>query len=330
MKSFELYEPKTVREAVGVLTKFGNKAKPLAGGSDLVAGVMKDWVQGKGMPLPDALVDLTTIPQLKGIKVDARGATIGAITTLTEIVESKELKDRFPLLTEAASSVASPLIRNYGTLGGNINQRPRCWFFRGKDFNCYKKGGDFCYSVSGDNRYHAIIGGELCYIVHPSDTAAALLALNAQAKIAGPAGERMVPLDSYFVGPRENILSESVLKPEELLVEVFIPTPAPGTKQAWSKLKNREVYDFAIVSVAAAFVVQNDTWVDGRVVLGGVAPVPYRATAIENQLKGKNIKTSVKQAAAAIRTVARPMSMNAYKVDLAQNLTERTILAALA
>ena len=330
MKSFELYEPKTVREAVGVLVKFGNKARPLAGGSDLVAGVMKDWVQGKGMPLPDALVDLTTIPQLKGIKADARGATIGANTTLTEIVESKELKDRFPLLTEAAQSVASPLIRNYGTLGGNINQRPRCWFFRGKDFDCYKKGGDFCYSVSGDNRYHAIIGGELCYIVHPSDTATALLALNAQAKIAGPAGERMVPFDSYFVGPRQDILNESVLKPEELLVEVFIPAPAPGTKQAWSKLKNREVYDFAIVSVAAAFAVQNDTWVDGRIVLGGVAPVPYRATAIETQLKGKNIKASVKQAAAAIRTVARPMSMNAYKVDLAQNLTERTILAALA
>ena len=329
MKSFELYEPKTVREAVGVLTKFGNKAKPLAGGSDLVAGVMKDWVQGKGMPLPDALVDLTTIPQLRGIKVDAKGATIGAMTTLTEIVESKDLTGRFPLLTQAAHSVASQLIRNYGTLGGNINQRPRCWFFRGKDFNCYKKGGDFCFTVSGDNRYHAIIGGELCYIVHPSDTATALLALNAQAKVAGPSGERMVPFDNYFIGPREDVLRENVLNTGELLVEVFIPTPAPGTKQAWTKLKNRQVYDFAIVSVAAAFTVQNDTWMDGRIVLGGVAPVPYRATPIENQLKGKNIKNSIQQAAAAIRTVARPMSMNAYKVDLAQNLVERTILGAL-
>ena len=167
-------------------------------------------------------------------------------------------------------------------------------------------------------------------MVHRREPARPLRALKPRAKIAGPAGERMVPFDSYFVGPRQDILNESVLKPEELLVEVFIPTPAPGTKQAWSKLKNREVYDFAIVSVAAAFAVQNDTWVDGRIVLGGVAPVPYRATAIETQLKGKNIKASVKQAAAAIRTVARPMSMNAYKVDLAQNLTERTILAALA
>jgi len=329
MKSFELYEPTTVREAVGVLNKFGVKAQPLAGGSDLVAGVMKDWVEGKGMPLPDALVDLSTVPQLRGIKVDRTGATIGAMTTLTEIIESKELTERFPLLTQAAHSVASPLIRNYGTLGGNINQRPRCWFLRGPDFDCYKKGGDACFSVSGDNRYHAIIEGELCYIVHPSDTATALLALNAQAKIASPAGERTVPFDEYFVGPRVDVLRENVLKPNELMVGVFIPTPAPGTKQAWMKLKNRQVYDFAVVSVAAAFTTESGAWKDGRVVLGGVAPVPYRALVIENQLKGKNIQTAIKQAAAAIRTVSRPMSMNAYKVDIAQNMVERTILGAL-
>ncbi len=330
MKSFELYEPTTVQQAVGILTKFGPKAKVLGGGSDLVAGVMKDWVEGKGMPLPDALVDITTIPQLKGIKVDSKGATIGAITTLTEIVESKELKAQFPLLTEAAHSVASPLIRNFGTLGGNINQRPRCWFLRGHDFNCYKKGGDFCFSVTGDNRYHAIIGGELCYIVHPSDTATALLALNAQAKVATPNGEKMVPFDEYFISPRVDVLRENVMKPTDLLVEVFIPTPAPGTKQAWSKLKNRQVYDFAVVSVAAAFTTQNDTWADGRIVLGGVSPVPYRATVVENALKGKSIKGAIQQAAAQIRTVARPMSMNAYKVDVAQTMLERTIVGALA
>jgi len=329
MKNFDLYEPTSVQEAVGVLSKFGNKAKVLAGGSDLVAGVMKDWVQGEGMPMPDALVDLSTVTNLRGIRVDDRGATIGAMTTLSEIVESKELTERFPLLTQAAHSVASTLIRNYGTLGGNINQRPRCWFFRGKDFNCYKKGGDFCFAVTGDNRYHAIIAGELCYIVHPSDTATALLALNAQAKIAGPDGERMVPFDNYFTGPREDVLRENILKPEELLVEVFIPAPAPGTKQAWMKLKNRQVYDFAVVAVAAAFTVANDTWQDGRIVLGGVAPVPYRATPIENQIKGKNIRSSIRQAAAAVRTVARPMSMNSYKVDVTQGLIERTILEAL-
>jgi len=330
MKSFELYEPTTVKEAVDTLTRLGSKAKVLAGGSDLVAGVMKDWVEGPGMPLPEALVDVTTIPQLRGIKVDRNGATIGSNMTLTEIIESKELKQQFSLLTDAAHSVASPLIRNYATLGGNLNQRPRCWFLRGPDFHCYKKGGDACFSVSGDNRFHAIIGGELCYIVHPSDTATALLALNAQAKIAGPDGERTVPFDNYFISPRENVLRENVLKPNELMVEVFIPTPAPGTKQTWMKLKNRDVYDFALVAVAAAFTVENDNWKDGRVVLGGVAPVPYRATGVENQLKDKNIKNTIKQAAAIIRTVARPMSMNAYKVDIAQAMVERTILQALA
>ena len=330
MRSFELYEPTTVKEAVDTLTRLGSKAKVLAGGSDLVAGVMKDWVDGPGMPLPEALVDVTTIPQLRGIKVDRNGATIGSNMTLTEIIESKELKQQFSLLTDAAHSVASPLIRNYATLGGNLNQRPRCWFLRGPDFHCYKKGGDACFSVSGDNRFHAIIGGELCYIVHPSDTATALLALNAQAKIAGPDGERTVPFDNYFISPRENVLRENVLKPNELMVEVFIPTPAPGTKQTWMKLKNRDVYDFALVAVAAAFTVENDNWKDGRVVLGGVAPVPYRATGVENQLKDKNIKNTIKQAAAIIRTVARPMSMNAYKVDIAQAMVERTILQALA
>ena len=329
MKPFELYEPTSVPEAIALLKKFGPKAKLLAGGSDLVAGVMKDWVEGSGMPLPDVLVDVTTIPQLRGIKAGPKGTTIGAITTLTDIVESKELNAQAPLLVQAAHSVASPLIRNYATLGGNINQRPRCWFLRGRDFNCYKKGGGACFSVTGDNRYHAIIGGELCYIVHPSDTATALLALNAQAKIAGPAGERTVPFDSYFTSPRENVLRENVLKDDELLVEIFVPAPAPGTKQAWTKLKNREVYDFAVVSVAAVFMASEDTWQDGRIVLGGVAPVPYRAQVVENQLKGKSIKASIKQAAAAIRTVARPMSMNAYKVDVVQTLIERTVLDAL-
>jgi len=330
MKSFELYEPTSLEEAVTILSEHGTKAKVLAGGSDLIAGVMKDWVEGEGMPLPDALVDLSTVPNLRDIRVDEQGATIGAMVTLSEIVESQELIDRFPLVSQAAGSVASPLIRNYATLGGNLNQRPRCWFLRGRDFNCFKKGGDFCFSVSGDNRYHAIIGGELCYIVHPSDTATALLALNASAKIHGPDGERTVTFDEFFVGPGQDILQENVLQPNEILVEIIVPTPAAGTKQAWTKLKNRQVYDFAVVSVATAFTAENGSWQDGRVVLGGVAPVPYRALAVENQLRGKNIESSVRLAAGQVRTVARPMSMNSYKVDLAQSLIERTILDALA
>lgn len=330
MKKFELHEPASLREATTLLARYGPKARPLGGGSDLVSGMMKDWIQGSAMPLPEVLVDLAAIPRLRGIRAERGGFTIGATTILADLIESKPLRDAVPLLVQAAESVASPLIRNYATLGGNLHQRPRCWFFRGPDFNCLRKGGDNCFSIEGDNRNHSIIGDEGCYIVHPSDTATALLALNAEARIASPAGERTVPLDKYFLSPGQDILHENILKPEEILVEIFIPAPAAGTRQAWSKLKNRQVYDFAIVSVAAAFTMENGRWRDGRIVLGGVAAVPYRAVVIENQLKGKAVRDVVRQAAAALTTVARPMSRNAYKVEVAQDLVERTLLAALA
>jgi xanthine dehydrogenase YagS FAD-binding subunit len=330
MKAFELHDAHSVAEAVALLDRYGPTAKVVAGGSDLVTGIMKDWVHGKGMPYPEHLIDIMTIPELRGIRVGSGGAVIGAATLLTEIIESDELRRGWPVLVQAAESVASPLIRNYGTLGGNINQRPRCWFFRGEGFDCYKKGGDFCFAVTGDNRFHAIIGGELCYIVHPSDTAAALLALNARAKIAGPSGERMVPFDEYFIGPRQDVLRENILRHNEILVEVHIPPLAPNTRTAWAKLKDRQVYDFAVVSVAAVVTAEGGVWRDGRIVLGGVAPVPYRARVVEEALAGKPILDNLAAAAARIRTVARPMSMNAYKVDLAQGLIERTVRDALA
>jgi xanthine dehydrogenase YagS FAD-binding subunit len=330
MRGFELYDAGTVKEAVDLLSKHSGRAvKVVGGGSDLVGGVMKDWVQGKGMALPEVLIDITTIKDIVGIKSDGGGTTIGAATTLTDVIDNKDIASKLPLLTSAALSVASPLIRNFGTIGGNINQRPRCWFFRGEDFNCYKKGGDFCYAVTGDNRYHAIIGGELCYIVHPSDTATALMALNASAKIAGTGGERTISFDEYFTGPRVDVLRENVLKPTEFMTSVTIPNPAGGTKFGWTKLKDRQVYDFALISVAAVFTVEGGTWKDGRITLGGVSPVPYRAKVVEDALKGKDIKATAKSAAAQIRSVARPMSLNSYKVDLAQGLIERTILEAL-
>ena len=330
MRGFELYDAATVKEAVDLLGKYSGRAvKVVGGGSDIVGGVMKDWVQGKGMPLPEVLIDITTIKDIVGIKTDGGGTTIGAATTLTDVIDNKDLATKMPVLTNAALSVASPLIRNFGTLGGNINQRPRCWFFRGEDFNCYKKGGDFCYAVTGDNRYHAIIGGELCYIVHPSDTATALLALNASAKIAGTGGERTVSFDEYFTGPRVDVLRENVLKPNEFMTHVTIPNPAGGTKFGWTKLKDRQVYDFALISVAAVFTVEGGNWKDGRITLGGVSPVPYRAKVVEDALKGKDIKATAKAAAAQIRSVARPMSLNSYKLDLAQGLSERTILEAM-
>src|SRR3989449_11192256 len=253
MRAFELYDATTVEGAVELLRKNSDRAvKVVGGGSDLSGGIKKDWVHGQGLPFPDVLIDLTTIKDLTSISVGDT-TNIGAAVTLSDVIDNKGLQDKFPMLVAAAQSVASPLIRNFGTLGGNVNQRPRCWFFRGEDFNCYKKGGDFCYAVTGDNRYHAIIGGELCYIVHPSDTATALLALNASAKIAGTGGERTVSFDEYFTGPRVDVLRENVLKPTEFMTQVTIPNPASGTKFGWTKLKDRQVYDFALISVAAVF-----------------------------------------------------------------------------
>jgi xanthine dehydrogenase YagS FAD-binding subunit len=224
MKAFELYDATTVEEAVGLLEKYGPTSKVLAGGSDLVTGVMKDWVHGPGMPYPEVLIDITTIPDMYGISVGDDGLKIGAATTLTDIVESQDIQQTWPVLSQAAFSVASPLIRNFGTLGGNLNQRPRCWFLRGEEFPCYKKGGDFCFAVTGDNTYHAIIGGELCYIVHPSDTATALLALNAKTTIASPSGQREVAFDEYFIGPREDVLRENILQANELVPRLDLPS----------------------------------------------------------------------------------------------------------
>src|SRR3989449_10156698 len=265
MRAFELYDATTVAQAVDLLRQNSNRTvKVVGGGSDLIGGMMKDWVSGKGLPFPDVLIDLTTIKDLTSISVGDT-TSIGAAVTLTDVIEHEDLQKKFPLLVAAAQSVASPLIRNFGTIGGNVNQRPRCWFFRGEDFNCYKKGGDFCYAVTGDNRYHAIIGGELCYIVHPSDTATALLALNAKAKIAGVGGNRDVAFDSYFIGPREDVLRENVLKKDEFMTNVEIPSPASGTKMAWNKLKDRQVYEFALTSVAVACTMDGHKVQVGRV-----------------------------------------------------------------
>src|SRR5713101_6717450 len=291
MRAFELYDATTIKEAVDLLKANSTKtARVVGGGSDLVGGMMKDWVHGKDLALPDVLVDITTIKDMVGISESGGGLTIGAATTLSDVIDHKTVQDKFGLLSQAALSVASPLIRNFGTLGGNINQRPRCWFFRGEDFNCYKKGGDFCYGVNGD---------------------------------------KTVLFDEYFTGPRVDVLRENILKPGEFMTHVTIPAPASGTKFGWSKLKDRQVYDFALTSVAISFTLDGPNWKDGRVVLGGVSPVPYRAKVVEDALKGKDVKATAKAAAAQIRTVARPMSLNAYKVDVAAGLIERTLLDAM-
>jgi xanthine dehydrogenase YagS FAD-binding subunit len=288
-------------------------------------------VVGGDMPAATALVDLSTVPELSGIRVGPDGAVIGAGTTLVDIIESSELARGWPLLGQALAGVASSEIRAIATLGGNINQRPRCWFFRGREFDCLKKGGDVCFAVDGHNRYHAIIGGHLCFIIHPSDAATALLALGARARIASVDGERWVPFSEYFVSPRQNLLSETVLRPDELLVEIALPPPPAGARTVWRKMtdKGQDHWDFTLLSVAAVMVAPDGVWQDGRIVLGGVAPVPYRARVVEEALEGRPVREAVGDAVARLRRVARPMRDNAYKVPLMETLLERALGEAL-
>jgi xanthine dehydrogenase YagS FAD-binding subunit len=331
VRAFELHEPETVSGAIDLLHAHGATARPLGGGTDLVAGVMRDQLIGTGMPYPEHLVDVTTVEGLTGIRIDDRGAVIGAATPLADISESRELARHWPLLVEAASEVASPEIRAIGTLGGNIHQRPRCWFLRNKDFDCVKKGGDICYAVKGDNRYNAILGGQLCYIVHPSDLAMALVAVGAEAAVASRQGTRTISFDDYFVSPQEDLLRETVLKPDELLTEVRLPPASTDTHQAWRKLneKGGPTWDFAVVSAAVTMSARAGVWQAGRIVLGGVAPYPYRATLVEKALAGQDIRRALTGAAATIRTVARPMRYNGYKVGLAERVIKDAVLTAL-
>lgn len=330
MRTFALHEPATLDEALALLGRLGPSARPLAGGTDLLP-IMRGNVAGTGMPEPTDLVDLSTV-DLARITTGPEGLVIGAGTTLVEIMESPAVRRSWPLLAAALAGVASPEVRALATLGGNLNQRPRCSFFRGREFDCLKKGGDVCFAVEGHNRYHAIIGGHLCFIVHPSDAAPALLALGARARIASAGGQRWVPLDDYYVGPRENLLAETVLTPGELLVEVMVPPVPAGTRTAWRKLtdKGRDTWDFALLSVAIAARTADGVWQDGRIVLGGVAPVPYRALVVEEALAGRDLRATAAEAAGRLAAVARPMRHNGYKVPLGQALLEETLLAVAA
>jgi xanthine dehydrogenase YagS FAD-binding subunit len=327
MRSLKYYAASSWEEAVAFLGK-NDKAQVIAGGSDLL-GWIKDDLNGPGAPRAETVVDIRSIPNTSYVKYDATsGLQLGALTPLTTIAESADVLKAYAGLAKAANSPASPSIRNVGTIGGNIMQRPRCWYLRGKEFNCYKKGGDFCFSVTGENQYHAILDGELCYIVHPSDTAPALMALNATAKVMGTNGAKDISFDNLFIGPRTNVLKETVLERTDLLTAITVPAPAANTKSLFMKVTQREVYDFAIVSIAVAAQIEGGVWKDGRVVLSGVAPTPYRAVAAEEALKGQKVDEKVARDAAEKTLVkARPMSQNAYKVDIAKNLITRAVLS---
>jgi len=293
-----------------------------AGGTDLL-GCLRD-----GVFTANRLVSLTGVGELRGIRPTPDGGLrLGALVTLAEIAAEPGIRERYRALAEAAWSAASPQLRNQGTLGGNLCQRPRCWYFRG-EFHCLRKGGDTCYAAAGENRYHCLFGGAGCYIVHPSDTAPALAALGARVGIAGPRGARTVPVESFFVLPAVDVTRETVLEPGEIVTEVLLPPPAPDLRSTYRKVRERGAWDFALVSVALALRTAGPRIAEARVVLGGVAPVPWRSEATERALVGRTLDaaTATRAGAAAVEG-ADPLEQNDYKVPLLGGAVAQALLA---
>lgn len=308
------------KEALRQISRPGSRL--LAGGTDLL-GCLRD-----GLFDANTLVSIGRIDALRGIeRTGDGGLRIGALTTIAEIAAHDTVRERYPGLAQAAAVVASPQLRNQATLGGNLCQRPRCWYFRG-DFPCARKGGDLCYAFDGENRYHALFGGGSCFIVHPSDTAPALTALNAVVRVLGEEGERGIPLERFFVLPEQDPYRENVLRDGELVTELLLPAPAPGLRSAYRKVRERGAWDFALVSVALAVRLESGVVNEPRIVLGGVAPVPWRSTAAERAIAGTALTAqSAARAAAAAAEGAQPLAQNGYKVELVRAVVEESLLA---
>jgi len=330
MKAFEWTNPGNINEAVKLLNvaspgDIDEAPRPIAGGQDLLT-TMKDYTSR-----PVRLVNLKNISGLNSITLNAKGLTIGALVTLTELEEHAGVRKSFPGLTEAAHSIATPQIRNLGTVGGNLCQRPRCWYFRLEEVICLKKGGSECYAASGENKYNAIIGGGPSYIVHPSDLAPMLVALGATVNVTGAAGKRLIPLDKFFTLPSEgNIRRENVLKNDDIITQINVPASALAAHSTYLKFKERESLDFALASAAVALRLgPNQAVRESRIVLGGVAPIPWRVPAAENFLTGKKLTPDVLAETAKIALAeAKPLEKNAYKVPLAQTLVRRALAKA--
>jgi xanthine dehydrogenase YagS FAD-binding subunit len=272
------------------------------------------------------VVSIGGLTGLRGIKaVPGGGMRIGALATLAEIAAHAGIQKDYPALAQAAASAASPQLRNQGTLGGNLCQRPRCWYFRG-DFHCARKGGDICYAAEGENEYHCIFGGEICFIVHPSDTAPALVALEATFQISGPKGQRGVPAAKFFILPGQDHMRENVLQAGEIITEVILPSPLPGGRGGYLKTRSRATWDFALAGVASSLQVEGDTVKRARLVFSGVAPAPWRAPAAEQELVGHKLDAdTIARAAVASVKDASPLSKNGYKVTLLRGAVEEAL-----
>jgi xanthine dehydrogenase YagS FAD-binding subunit len=321
MKEFKIAQPRSLEQVSSLLSEKKDGYFIIAGGTDLLDEIKN------GIISPQVVVDLATIPDLSYIKEAGNQVLMGSMTRVVEAAKSPVIREKLPVLHQAALSLASPQLRNVGTVGGNLNQRPRCWYYRDPDTICRKKGGSRCFAFQGRNRYHAIFGGGPCYIVYPSDLAPALISLNAEAVISGPDGEKNMPLEEFYILPRTNVLRENILKDGEILSEIRIPLPQNGTKSAYHKMKERNTWDFALVSAAINGVVSGGIFTEINIVLGGVAPIPWRLRKAEEYIRGKKItEETVRQGAAEALKDARPLEENAYKLDLVQAVLQTAIL----
>ena len=324
MRNFEFVNAATTERAIELLGTDRGRAQILAGGTDLLDELKE------GLIAPERLVNLKANKNLKYLRFSpADGLKIGALTTLSELEVHAAVRGRYPMLAAAVRVIASPQIRNMATVGGNLCQRPRCWYYRNDALDCARKGGPICYAVSGENQYHAILGGHLCFIVHPSDLAPALIAHEAKITYAGPGGRKTIPLAEFFLGPEKDITRETVLAPNEVVEEISVPTPTANARGVYLKVRERSTWDFSTLSVAALVEMDGAVCRRARLVLGAVAPVPWPAPEADKVLTGARITPAVaRQAAEAALRGARPMSHNAYKLPLAKNLVRRAILEA--
>lgn len=320
LRNFNYSKPASLREAIRLLATPGTRIH--AGGTDLL-GCLRDNVFAA-----DKVVSLGKLEELKGISpVTGGGLRIGAMVPVAEVAASKPVIAQYAALSQAASLVASPQLRNQGTLGGNLCQRPRCWYFRG-DFHCARKGGDTCFALEGENHYHCILGGSACRIVHPSDTAPALLALDAKVRITGTAGPRTVPLSAFFVLPAQDMRKENILGPGDILTEILLPAPKAGLRSSYHKVRGRGAWDFALAGVALALVMTGKRVDQARVVFSGVAPIPWRSEAAERAITGKELNAAaVAQAAQDAVKDAEPMAHNDYKVAMLRGVLTDALLS---
>src|SRR5579884_3917580 len=321
MPAFELFQPATTDDAVAMLSKYGKDAWVMGGGLDTF-----DWLKDR-IKRPAAVVDLSQVKELSGIRPWNGGLEIGATTTLTDVVRHPDVRQKFSILSTGAEAAASPQIRNQGTLGGNISQDARCWYYRG-GWKCYRAGGNTCYAdtPTAINREHAILHADRCVAVNPSDSAPALIALDAQMVIRNSKGERVIPAEDYFVGPDLDITRMTVLRPGDLLTAIRIPATWAGAQFYFEKVRDRQVWDFPLVNVASAAVFTNGNIDRIRIAVNGVAAHPKRLTAVEAAIAGKprNEETAKIAGELAVQG-AQPLAHNAYKIPLMRNLVKRAI-----